>query len=120
MHTQRVQKERYAVYIYPPIIFSQVVFHSVTGPFRDKFYPPSHSRPRLGPLQAMVGAKEGVYCGPLRLLAMEVYDECNASGTFCSLVTGGAPRPQAPLNLASNSHLLLQPCMHLRRVERGC
>ena len=35
-------------------------------------------------------AKSGVYCGPLRLLAMEVYDECNANGTFCNLTTGVA------------------------------
>ena len=38
----------------------------------------------------MMAAKEGVYCGPLRLLAMEVYDECNASGTFCNLFTGAS------------------------------
>ena len=36
----------------------------------------------------MKAADEGVYCGPLRLLAMEVYDECNAEGTFCNLITG--------------------------------
>jgi ATP-dependent RNA helicase SUPV3L1/SUV3 len=36
----------------------------------------------------MRGAPSGVYCGPLRLLAMEVYDSCNSDGTFCNLVTG--------------------------------
>ena len=41
--------------------------------------------------KAMMAAKEGVYCGPLRLLAMEIYDECNASGTFCNLYTGQYP-----------------------------
>ena len=40
------------------------------------------------PSQAMKRAKSGVYCGPLRLLAMEVYDVLNASGTFCDLITG--------------------------------
>ncbi len=44
-------------------------------------------RPSLS-AQAMKAAEEGVYCGPLRLLAMEVYDECNAEGTFCDLITG--------------------------------
>ena len=38
---------------------------------------------------ASQAAKTGVYCGPLRLLAMEVYDACNADGTYCNLITGG-------------------------------
>ena len=38
--------------------------------------------------QAMRAAASGVYCGPLRLLAMEVYDELNALGTRCDLITG--------------------------------
>ena len=28
-------------------------------------------------MQAMKAAKSGLYCGPLRLLAMEVYDSIN-------------------------------------------
>ncbi len=39
-------------------------------------------------LQAMRGAEAGLYCAPLRLLAMEVADACNADGTFCTLITG--------------------------------
>lgn len=39
-------------------------------------------------LQAMSQAGTGVYCGPLRLLAMEVYDSLNAQGTLCNLLTG--------------------------------
>lgn len=42
------------------------------------------------PVQAMRGVDAGVYLAPLRLLAMEVADTCNAGGTFCSLVTGPA------------------------------
>ena len=49
---------------------------------------PQRSR-RCPALQAMRAAKSGVYCGPLRLLAMEVYDTCNADGLYCNLVTGG-------------------------------
>lgn len=33
-------------------------------------------------------AKKGVYCSPLRLLAMEVFDKVNALGVYCSLHTG--------------------------------
>lgn len=36
----------------------------------------------------MRGAVSGLYAGPLRLLAMEVYDTCNAEGLYCNLVTG--------------------------------
>lgn len=38
--------------------------------------------------QAMSSAQTGLYCGPLRLLAMEVYDSLNAGGTLCNLLTG--------------------------------
>ena len=30
----------------------------------------------------------GLYCGPLRLLALEVYENLNRSGVYCSLITG--------------------------------
>ena len=46
-------------------------------------------------VQAMKAADQGVYCGPLRLLAMEIYDECNAEGTFCDLITGASIEPNA-------------------------
>jgi ATP-dependent RNA helicase SUPV3L1/SUV3 len=49
---------------------------------------PTNSGKTFNALTAMRGASSGVYCGPLRLLAMEVYDSCNSDGTFCNLVTG--------------------------------
>lgn len=49
---------------------------------------PTNSGKTYNALQAMCEAQSGVYCGPLRLLAMEVYDDLNASGTFCNLLTG--------------------------------
>ena len=53
-----------------------------------------------GWLQAMRSAAAGVYCGPLRLLAMEVFDACNVEGTFCSLITGAqAHRSDAPYHV---------------------
>ncbi|CAA6665174.1 unnamed protein product [Spirodela intermedia] len=33
-------------------------------------------------------AEKAVYCSPLRLLAMEVFDKVNATGVYCSLLTG--------------------------------
>jgi len=49
---------------------------------------PTNSGKTYNALQAMKGAASGVYCGPLRLLAMEVYDRLNADGLYCSLITG--------------------------------
>lgn len=33
-------------------------------------------------------SKSGVYCGPLKLLAVEVFNKCNKRSTPCDLVTG--------------------------------
>ncbi len=47
----------------------------------------------------MCASGRGLYCGPLRLLAMEVYDELNAQGTLCDLITGAVltlPYPSLP------------------------
>ena len=38
--------------------------------------------------QAFKAADSGVYCGPLRLLAVEVHERLNAEGCPCNLVTG--------------------------------
>eukprot|EP00166_Cyanidium_caldarium_P002038 ctg_208.g128 len=39
-------------------------------------------------LQRLMAAESGVYCGPLRLLAWEVYDRLNRGGVPCALLTG--------------------------------
>jgi len=39
-------------------------------------------------LQALKAACSGLYCGPLRLLAMEVFDRLNGEGLPCALLTG--------------------------------
>jgi ATP-dependent RNA helicase SUPV3L1/SUV3 len=49
---------------------------------------PTNSGKTHNALQAFKSAGSGLYCGPLRLLAMEVYDRMNAEGTYCNLVTG--------------------------------
>ncbi|XP_031620175.1 ATP-dependent RNA helicase SUV3 homolog, mitochondrial-like [Contarinia nasturtii] len=66
------------------------------------WYPLARSRPRkiifhAGPtnsgktyraMQRFREAKTGVYCGPLRLLALEIFQKSNKMGTPCDLVTG--------------------------------
>jgi ATP-dependent RNA helicase SUPV3L1/SUV3 len=59
---------------------------------------PTNSGKTFNALTAMRGASSGVYCGPLRLLAMEVYDSCNSDGTFCNLVTGQERREVSGAN----------------------
>lgn len=49
---------------------------------------PTNSGKTFQALQALKNAQSGVYCGPLRLLAMEIYDRLNAEGVMCDLVTG--------------------------------
>ncbi|KAM7519408.1 hypothetical protein LguiB_018370 [Lonicera macranthoides] len=49
---------------------------------------PTNSGKTYNALQRYMEAKKGIYCSPLRLLAMEVFDKMNALGVYCSLLTG--------------------------------
>ncbi|RZB46106.1 DExH-box ATP-dependent RNA helicase DExH18, mitochondrial isoform B [Glycine soja] len=49
---------------------------------------PTNSGKTYNALQRFMEAKSGIYCSPLRLLAMEVFDKVNAKGIYCSLLTG--------------------------------
>ncbi|OWM69750.1 DExH-box ATP-dependent RNA helicase DExH18, mitochondrial [Punica granatum] len=49
---------------------------------------PTNSGKTYNALQRFMEAKKGIYCSPLRLLAMEVFDKVNALGVYCSLLTG--------------------------------
>lgn len=49
---------------------------------------PTNSGKTYNALQRFIQAKKGIYCSPLRLLAMEVFDKVNAFGVYCSLLTG--------------------------------
>lgn len=49
---------------------------------------PTNSGKTYNALQRYMEAKKGIYCSPLRLLAMEVFDKVNAHGVYCSLLTG--------------------------------
>ncbi len=49
---------------------------------------PTNSGKTHDALERLKQAKSGVYLGPLRLLALEVYDRLNKDGVVCSLLTG--------------------------------
>ena len=49
---------------------------------------PTNSGKTYHALQRFMNSKSGVYCGPLKLLAVEVNQKANDYGTDCDLVTG--------------------------------
>ncbi|XP_023245012.1 ATP-dependent RNA helicase SUV3 homolog, mitochondrial [Copidosoma floridanum] len=49
---------------------------------------PTNSGKTYHALERFMVAKSGVYCGPLKLLAAEVFNKCNSYGTPCDLITG--------------------------------
>jgi ATP-dependent RNA helicase SUPV3L1/SUV3 len=53
---------------------------------------PTNSGKTYNALKALENAKSGVYAGPLRLLAHEVYTRFMAKGKLCALITGEEQR----------------------------
>lgn len=51
-------------------------------------YGPTNSGKTYQAIEELKKASSGVYLGPLRLLALEIQDKLNESGTPCSLLTG--------------------------------
>ncbi|KAI8065235.1 P-loop containing nucleoside triphosphate hydrolase protein [Gongronella butleri] len=49
---------------------------------------PTNSGKTYHAIQRLQKAASGIYCGPLRLLAHEIYDKMNAQGIACNLLTG--------------------------------
>jgi ATP-dependent RNA helicase SUPV3L1/SUV3 len=49
---------------------------------------PTNSGKTFQALERLKTAKSGVYLGPLRLLALEVYEKMNESGVPCTMLTG--------------------------------
>lgn len=53
---------------------------------------PTNSGKTYNALQRLKESRNGIYAGPLRLLAYEVYERMNAQGIPCNLVTGDERR----------------------------
>ncbi|XP_068168073.1 ATP-dependent RNA helicase SUPV3L1, mitochondrial isoform X2 [Antennarius striatus] len=49
---------------------------------------PTNSGKTYKAIQRYLAAKSGVYCGPLKLLAHEIFEKSNTSGVTCDLITG--------------------------------
>lgn len=60
---------------------------------------PTNSGKTYNALQSLGTAASGIYCGPLRLLAHEIYERFNASGVRCNLITGEDRREMEGVDL---------------------
>ncbi|CAH0668913.1 unnamed protein product [Spodoptera exigua] len=49
---------------------------------------PTNSGKTYHAMERFLNSKSGVYCGPLKLLATEIYHKSNKHGTPCDLITG--------------------------------
>ncbi|XP_043912215.1 LOW QUALITY PROTEIN: ATP-dependent RNA helicase SUPV3L1, mitochondrial [Protopterus annectens] len=65
---------------------------------------PTNSGKTYHAIQRYLSAKTGVYCGPLKLLASEIFQKSNDAGVPCDLVTG-EERTYANPEGRSSSHL---------------
>lgn len=72
----------------------KIIFHSG----------PTNSGKTYHAMERFLTAKSGVYCGPLKLLAAEVYLKSNNRGTDCDLVTG-EERKYAKANQTPSNHV---------------
>ncbi|KAG1143552.1 hypothetical protein G6F37_003418 [Rhizopus arrhizus] len=57
---------------------------------------PTNSGKTYRALQRLESAESGIYCGPLRLLAHEIYEKMNNKGIPCNLLTGEEKREVSP------------------------
>ncbi|XP_041972832.1 ATP-dependent RNA helicase SUV3 homolog, mitochondrial [Aricia agestis] len=59
---------------------------------------PTNSGKTYHAMEKFLSAKSGVYCGPLKLLATEIYHKSNSKGTPCDLITGEERRHASQYN----------------------
>jgi ATP-dependent RNA helicase SUPV3L1/SUV3 len=57
---------------------------------------PTNSGKTYRALQRLESAESGIYCGPLRLLAHEIFEKMNDKGIQCNLLTGEERREVSP------------------------
>lgn len=60
-------------------------------------------------IERLKTAKHGVYAGPLRLLALEIYDKMTEAGVPCSMITGQEQYETAGSRVAAATVEMVQP-----------
>ncbi|KAI1360793.1 P-loop containing nucleoside triphosphate hydrolase protein [Xylaria arbuscula] len=81
---QKIADMRFPYEWYPATRALQRTVHLHVGP--------TNSGKTYNALKALENAKSGIYAGPLRLLAHEVYSRFTAKGKVCALITGEEQR----------------------------
>ncbi|KAK0643577.1 P-loop containing nucleoside triphosphate hydrolase protein [Cercophora newfieldiana] len=81
---EKIADLRYPYEWYPATRMMQRTIHVHVGP--------TNSGKTYNALKALEGAKSGIYAGPLRLLAHEIYTRMEAKGLPCALITGEEQR----------------------------
>ncbi|KAI9010953.1 P-loop containing nucleoside triphosphate hydrolase protein [Phycomyces nitens] len=64
---------------------------------------PTNSGKTYNALKRLEGAESGIYCGPLRLLANEIFEKMNDKGVACNLLTGEERRIVSPTATLTSS-----------------
>lgn len=85
----------------------QVIFHAG----------PTNSGKTHSALERFVQSESGLYCGPLKMLAVEVFQKTNEKGTPCDLVTGeerrcGRPDGQPSPHVACTVEMAALNCLY--------
>ncbi|XP_017488931.1 PREDICTED: ATP-dependent RNA helicase SUPV3L1, mitochondrial-like [Rhagoletis zephyria] len=62
---------------------------------------PTNSGKTHQALERFISAKSAIYCGPLKMLAVEVYQKANAAGVPCDLITGEERRYASVSNIGA-------------------
>ncbi|KPM11090.1 ATP-dependent RNA helicase SUV3-like protein, mitochondrial-like protein [Sarcoptes scabiei] len=65
---------------------------------------PTNSGKTFNALNRFLESNSGIYCGPLKMLAVEVFQKANNSGVMCDLITGEERRFAHP-NQIPSSHV---------------
>lgn len=73
----------------------KIIFHSG----------PTNSGKTYQALNRFLQSKSGIYCGPLKLLAVEIYQKANANSVPCDLVTGEERRYANPDGETKSPHV---------------
>ncbi|CAM9514324.1 unnamed protein product, partial [Hapterophycus canaliculatus] len=69
----------------------RIIYHG--GPTNSgKTYQAIERLKKAGANRQQGDGPAGLFCGPLRLLALEVYEQLNSQGVYCSLMTGQEKR----------------------------
>ncbi|KAI0418528.1 P-loop containing nucleoside triphosphate hydrolase protein [Xylaria grammica] len=87
---QKIADMRFPYEWYPATRALQRTIHLHVGP--------TNSGKTYNALKALENAKSGIYAGPLRLLAHEVYSRFMAKGKSCALITGEEQRIPKDVN----------------------